>query len=85
MFYLDVLLMLLYRHRVSNILLTSVLPGPKEQTPDELQRFLRPVVNDLKRLWRDGISIHTPSCLPGESTYLIFFHRLCIHWPLQRD
>ena len=85
MFYLDVLLMLLYRHRVSNILLTSVLPGPKEQTPDELQRFLRPVVNDLKRLWRDVISIRTPSCLPGESTYLTFFHHLCIHWPLQRD
>ena len=83
-FYLGVLLRLLYRHRVSNLLLTSVLPGPKEQTPDELQRFLRPVVNDLKRLWRDGISIQTPSCLPGESTYLIL-HHVCIHWPLQHD
>ena len=31
----------LYRNRVSN-LLTSVLPGP-EQSPSELQRFLRPV------------------------------------------
>ena len=71
--------MLLYRHRVSNLLLTSVLPGPKEQTPDELQRFLRPVVNDLKRLWRDGISIQTPSCLPGESTYLII-HSFMYSW-----
>ena len=37
----------LYRNRVSNLLLTSVLPGPKEQSPDEPQRFLRPMVNAL--------------------------------------
>lgn len=74
--------MLFFRHRVSNLLLTSVLPGPKEQTPDELQRFLRPVINDLIRLWKDGLSIQTPSCLPGESTYYIF-HCVPIHWPLQ--
>lgn len=58
--------MTLHRHRVSNLLLTSVFPGPKEQSPDELQRFLRPVVNDLIRLWKYGIRVSTPSCAPGE-------------------
>ena len=58
------------RHCISNLLLSSVLPGPKEQTPDELQHYLCPVVNNLKQLWRDGIHVQTPSCLPGESKYL---------------
>ncbi|KAI0668702.1 hypothetical protein C8Q78DRAFT_1097701 [Trametes maxima] len=32
-----------FRYRTANLLLTSILPGPKEQSPDELQRFIRPI------------------------------------------
>ena len=45
---------------------TSILPGPKEQNPDEIQRFLRPIVSDLLRLWKDGIRVPTESQPEGE-------------------
>ncbi|KAH9924357.1 hypothetical protein B0H21DRAFT_712451, partial [Amylocystis lapponica] len=59
-----------FRYRTANLMVTSILPGPKEQTSilpgpkeqtsDELQRFLRPIVSDLLRLWKQGIVIKTP-------------------------
>ncbi|KIJ11917.1 hypothetical protein PAXINDRAFT_83790, partial [Paxillus involutus ATCC 200175] len=54
-----------YRYRTSNLLLTSILPGPKEQNPDQIQRFLRPIMSDLLRLWIDGIRVPTASCPEG--------------------
>jgi hypothetical protein len=50
-----------FRYRTSNLLCTSILPGPKEQTPDEIQRYLRPIVSDLLRLWREGLVLPTES------------------------
>ncbi|KZT57361.1 hypothetical protein CALCODRAFT_415190, partial [Calocera cornea HHB12733] len=48
------------RFRVYNLSLVGILPGPREPTCEELQRFLRPCVDDLLRLWQDGIIIKTP-------------------------
>lgn len=39
----------------------GIMPGPKEQTPDQVQRFLRPIVSDLLRLWKHGIKVPTES------------------------
>jgi hypothetical protein len=50
---------------MSNLLCTSIIPGPKEQNPDEIQWFLCPMVSDLLRLWRDGIKVPTESCPEG--------------------
>jgi len=58
-------LCLLSRYRTSNLLCTSIIPGPKEQNPDEIQRFLCPMVSDLLWLWRDGIKVPTESCPEG--------------------
>ncbi|KAG1844856.1 hypothetical protein DFJ58DRAFT_843947 [Suillus subalutaceus] len=44
------------------IVLDIILPGPKEQNPDQIQRFLRPIISDLLCLWRVGIKIPTESC-----------------------
>jgi len=46
-------------------MLTSILPGPKEQNPGQIQCFLRPIVSDLLRLWKHGIKVPTPSCPQG--------------------
>ncbi|KIK75156.1 hypothetical protein PAXRUDRAFT_173579, partial [Paxillus rubicundulus Ve08.2h10] len=54
-----------YRYRTSNLLLTSILPGPKEKKPDQIQRFLRPIISDLLRLWKHGIIVPTTSCPEG--------------------
>lgn len=50
---------------------TSILPGPKEQNPDQIQRYLRPIVSDLLRLWKFGIKVPTESCPEGD---FIFCH-----------
>jgi hypothetical protein len=42
------------RYRVSNLILWSVLPGPREQDTDQLQNYLHVAVNELLRLWLDG-------------------------------
>ncbi|EED85404.1 predicted protein [Postia placenta Mad-698-R] len=51
-----------FRYRTTNLLLLSILPGPHEQPPNEIQRYLRPIINDLRRLWKEGIKVPTPSC-----------------------
>lgn len=61
-----------YRYRTSNLLLTSILPGPKEQTANEIQRFIRPIVSDLRRLWTDGLTVFTPKYPQG------VFHSICL-------
>ena len=34
-----------------------MLPGPREQTCDEIQVFLRWIVSELLRLWKDGVNV----------------------------
>ncbi|KAL1940756.1 hypothetical protein VTO73DRAFT_7797 [Trametes versicolor] len=65
------------RYRTANLLLTSILPGPKEQNPDELQRFMRPIVSDLLRLWRDGIMIKTPLYPEGRCVRVALIAVVC--------
>ena len=66
----------LSRYRTSNLLCTSILPGPKEQNPDEIQHFLRPIISDLLRLWKDGIKVPTESRPEGE-VYMAMWQRTC--------
>jgi hypothetical protein len=37
----------------------GILPGPKEPTGDELQGFIRIIVDELLRLWKHGIIAKT--------------------------
>ena len=53
---------------------TSIMPGPKEQTPDEVQRYLQPIISDLLRLWKYGIEVPTESQPQGKS--MLYF---CVH------
>ncbi|KAG0693068.1 hypothetical protein DFH29DRAFT_881751 [Suillus ampliporus] len=43
----------------------------KEQNPDQIQRFLRPIVSDLLRLWKNGIKVPTESCPEGRLVRVI--------------
>ncbi|KAF6741770.1 hypothetical protein DFP72DRAFT_861523 [Ephemerocybe angulata] len=53
------------RYRTSNLLLVGIMPGPKEQGPDETHRYLRVSVNELLRLWKDGFTVITQSSPNG--------------------
>ncbi|KAI0093118.1 hypothetical protein BDY19DRAFT_902918 [Irpex rosettiformis] len=46
-----------------------ILPGPSEQSGDELQRFIRPIINELIQLWREGVWIKTPSSPQGNTEF----------------
>jgi hypothetical protein len=48
-----------YRYRFGNLIFTSIFPGPKEQDADQVQRLIRLIVNELLRLWKDGIWVKT--------------------------
>jgi hypothetical protein len=47
------------RYRLGNLIFTSILPGPKEQDPEQVQRFMWIMVNELLRLWRHGFLVKT--------------------------
>ncbi|RXW14351.1 hypothetical protein EST38_g11510 [Candolleomyces aberdarensis] len=63
------------RYRTANLILCGIMPGPKEQGPDECQRFCRVLVNELIRLWERGAVIATPSTPEGRLVRVIL---LCI-------
>lgn len=65
------------RYRASNLIPVSLLPGPREQTCDEIQGFLRPIINDLLYLWRYGMLVKTPQHPEGfRCSYFVIFHEL---------
>ncbi|KAF7372218.1 hypothetical protein MVEN_00081200 [Mycena venus] len=66
-----------YRYRTANLICTSILPGPKEQTADEVQRFIRPIVSDLLRLYQDGIVVPTPSHPEGRRVRVVLLAVVC--------
>ncbi|KIO00966.1 hypothetical protein M404DRAFT_29173 [Pisolithus tinctorius Marx 270] len=37
------------------------MPGPEEQSPDEVQHYLWPIISDLLQLWKHGIKVPTKS------------------------
>ena len=43
------------RFRPENIIITSIIPGPKE--PKSMNSYLRPLVKELNALWTDGFSL----------------------------
>ncbi|KZP21905.1 hypothetical protein FIBSPDRAFT_739745 [Athelia psychrophila] len=48
-----------HRYRTANLLLDGVMPGPREQDPDQTQRYMRLTVNQLLDLWENGIMVRT--------------------------
>ncbi|KAG2066277.1 hypothetical protein BDR04DRAFT_1130096 [Suillus decipiens] len=62
---------------MSNLMCTSILPGPKEQNPEQIQQFLHPIISDLLHLWKDGINIPTESCPKGHLVRVILVAVVC--------
>lgn len=55
----------------------GIMPGRKEQSPDECQRYMRVPVNELLRLWEHGASIPTPSCPNGRRVRVVLVAVCC--------
>ena len=46
-----------HRNRPENKILVGVTPGPHEPNVDTINNFLKPVVDELKELWTNGMTI----------------------------
>ncbi|KAJ7779374.1 hypothetical protein DFH07DRAFT_730185, partial [Mycena maculata] len=53
------------RYRAENLILNGMPPGPTEPTADQLQQYLKVVVDDLILLYEQGIFIKTPEYPDG--------------------
>lgn len=53
------------------------MPGPKEATPDQCQRFLQLLINELLRLWQGGVRIVTPKYPQGRLVRLALVAVVC--------
>ena len=53
------------RYRVQNLLIAAMTPGPTEPTAEQLQNYLRILVDDLILLYENGILIKTPDFPDG--------------------
>ena len=54
-----------HRFRVENLLVAAMTPGPNEPTSEQLQNYMRLLVDDLLALYLEGVRIPTPSCPDG--------------------
>jgi len=64
-------------YRTANLLLSGIIPGPREQDYDQVQRYLRILVNDLLQLWKEGIVLPTPTCPEGRRIRVILLGIIC--------
>jgi hypothetical protein len=53
------------RYRPENLYLVGVIPGPREPSVEEVEYFVRPVVEMLNRSWREGTKFSTESAEGG--------------------
>ena len=59
------------------MILGGILPGPKEQDTDGVQRFMRIFVNELLRLWREGFIVKTARYPQGRRVRVILVCVCC--------
>lgn len=53
------------RIKLEYIYLGAIIPGPHEPGPDQINHFLRPVVDDLERMWEHGRYFTKTSMYPN--------------------
>ncbi|KAJ7039998.1 hypothetical protein C8F04DRAFT_948928, partial [Mycena alexandri] len=53
-------------YRAENLILTGMLPGATEQTAEQLQNYLKLVVDDLVHLYEQGIVVKAPGHPNGQ-------------------
>jgi hypothetical protein len=54
------------RYRLKNLFVPFVLPGPGEPNAEQLQELQKILVDELIKLWKDGIIVKTPLHPNGE-------------------
>ncbi|KIO10550.1 hypothetical protein M404DRAFT_21461 [Pisolithus tinctorius Marx 270] len=66
-----------YRYWTANLMCTSIMPGPKEQSPDKVQCYLQPIISNLLWLWKHGIKVLTESQPEGQLICVVLVAVVC--------
>ena len=53
------------RYKPENIYLASIIPGPREPSVDQINDFLRPLIDELLSLWRNGVKMTKTASFAG--------------------
>ncbi|KAA1479913.1 hypothetical protein DENSPDRAFT_789672 [Dentipellis sp. KUC8613] len=67
------------KYRPRNLIIYGITPGPKEFSADELQYFMKNLVDDLIRLYEDGIFVKTPLYPQGQRIRVALIAVCCDH------
>ncbi|KAG0694055.1 hypothetical protein DFH29DRAFT_764462, partial [Suillus ampliporus] len=67
------------RYRPRNLMIFGITPGPKEFNLDQLQHFMKNYIDDLLKLYDDGILIKTPGYPSGRQIRVILVAVCCDH------
>jgi hypothetical protein len=70
------------RYRTSNLIISAMTPGPVEPNSEQLQNYLKVIVDDLVMLYQHGILISTPQFPNGKCVRILIFYDLPSHHPI---
>ncbi|KZT22790.1 hypothetical protein NEOLEDRAFT_1070879, partial [Neolentinus lepideus HHB14362 ss-1] len=62
-------------YQTKNLLIPLAIPGPKEPTGEQLQSYLKFIVDDLIKLYEEGICIKTAAHPEGMSKYCLILSK----------
>ncbi len=68
---------MLPRYRTANLLLTGIMPGPKEADVNQVHHYMIILANELLRLWADGIIIFTSKFPNGRLIHVAWVAVVC--------
>ncbi|KIK94721.1 hypothetical protein PAXRUDRAFT_142245 [Paxillus rubicundulus Ve08.2h10] len=66
-------------YHAENLLVVFMTPGPQEPTGSQLQNYLKFIVDDLLKLYQEGIVCHTPGHLEGHQVHVVLLGVICDH------
>jgi hypothetical protein len=52
------------RYKPENMYLAGIIPGPKQPSLENLNHYIRPLINDLVDAWQRGIKFSNTACYP---------------------
>jgi len=58
------------RYQIENVCLVGIIPGPREPSMEEVNHFLRPLIDELLPMWEDGVWLSSTANYPtGKKVY----------------
>ncbi|KAG2063521.1 hypothetical protein BDR04DRAFT_1131083 [Suillus decipiens] len=67
------------RYKLENMYLAGIIPSPKQLCLENLNHYIRPLINDLVDAWDCGIKVSKTTCYPNISSHFYCSACKCHH------